>query len=322
MLGDLAEASAHHWLQRTPVNLFGAAMGLAGLTAVYQQAIPLLNFHPLIASGLLASSLLLFAVVSLVYLAKCWFFYEDVRAEFNHPVGLCFFSTISISLLLLAHALQGLHFSYAQGLWLGASLVHLLFTLYQMSQWMHRCKFEAKHHAPVLSLPVMGCLVVPLSGEAFGYTEVAWFFFALGLLLWLLLTGLLLNRLIFHSSVEDTLLQSVLMMLALPALATVSYLNLVGTVDLLVRILYAWMLFVSLLLLTQVGSLTRQHFALSWWAYAFPLSCASLAVLSLYTFTQSALFHGLAFFFVYLTSIVATLIGIKTLESVIDGYLQ
>lgn len=47
-----------------------------------------------------------------------------------HPVKLSFFPTISISLLLIATALQGMNSSFVLPIWATGAVLHLLFTLY------------------------------------------------------------------------------------------------------------------------------------------------------------------------------------------------
>ena len=71
--------------------------------------------------------------------------------------------------------------SVAHGFWIVGVTVHLVFTLYVMSVWIHHEGLEVHHINPAWFIPVVGNVLVPIAGTHLGYTETSWFFFSIGI---------------------------------------------------------------------------------------------------------------------------------------------
>ncbi len=101
-------------LEYFPISFFAMVMGLSGLTIGWEKAQHVLGWQlgiiPLLAGG----TLLIFALLALLYGAKVLRFRAAVLAELRHPVKLNFFPAISISLLLLSIAFLPLHAELAR----------------------------------------------------------------------------------------------------------------------------------------------------------------------------------------------------------------
>ena len=149
-------------------------------------------------------STLVFAVLLVLYVSKFVLKREAVMNELRHPVKLRFFPTISISLLLLATAYLPLYPTLAEGIWiLGASL-QLLFTLFVINTWMHHEHFEVGHINPAWFIPAVGNVLVPIAGMPLGYVDVAWFFFSVGMLFWVVLLTIIFYRVLFHNPIDHS----------------------------------------------------------------------------------------------------------------------
>ncbi len=262
-----------------PVSFFSMIMGLAGLTLAWEKVQRLFQVGGTVHLALIALTGTLFLLLLVLYLAKLVRHPQAVHQELHHPVMINFFPTISISLLLLSLCLRPLCENAALGVWLTGAALHLAFTLYIVSAWMHREQFQIQHINPAWFIPAVGNVVAPIGGAAFGLTDLSWFFFSVGILFWGVLLTIIFYRILFHQPMDQRLLPTLFILIAPPAVGFVAYLALTQTVDNFGRFLYFNGLFLTLLLFTQLGRFVRLQFSLAWWAYSFPLAAISIASL-------------------------------------------
>jgi len=271
-------AASHGRLEHMPVSLFSAVMGLAGTTIAVQKAEHLWAWPGLASSALLIFTVLTFSLISLAYLAKFVMHRQHVVAEFKHPVRLSFFPTMSIGMLLLAIALMGHYPDVSMYLWSIGSAVQLVFTLAILSNWIHHEKFQVQHSNPAWFIPIVGNILVPIAGVPLGYQEVSWFYFSIGLVMWLPMLAVLLNRFFFHPMLPGKMLPTMFILIAPPAVGFIAWVKMHnGVVDDAARIFYYFALFTTLLLFFQAKHFVKLSFALPWWAYSFPLAAMSIA---------------------------------------------
>lgn len=261
-----------------PVAMFAIIMGLTGTTIALEKAEHIYGWPSAGSTVLLAVSAVLYTVIALAYLAKLVLHRSHVVAEFNNPIRLSFFPTMSIGMLLLSIA----SLSHAPGvalvLWAVGSAVQLAFTLVILSNWMHHDRFQIQHSSPAWFIPIVGTILVPVSGIPLGFVDVSWFFFSAGLLMWVPLLAVLLNRFFFHPMLPGKLLPTLFILIAPPAVGFISWTKLhSGELTDAGRILYYFALFTTLLLLTQAKYFTKLPFALPWWAYSFPTAAITIA---------------------------------------------
>ncbi|MBO0397974.1 SLAC1 anion channel family protein [Aeromonas veronii] len=258
------------------VTLFSIIMGLTGAAIACRKAFPDLL--------LLQSAGFLFGVLSSLLLATFLVMYgwkilrhnDEFRHELKHPVRINFFPTISISLLLQSAYWASWH-DAALALWsVGASL-QLLFTLYIMSNWIHRDHFTITHTNPAWFIPIVGNIVVPLGGVPLGFHEISLFFFSIGLIFWFSLLTIVLYRLFFHESLPEKLMPTMFILLAPPSIGFISYSEIASSSDLFAHVIYYFALFVFILLMYNTLTFLKLKFFLSSWAYSFPLAAFSAA---------------------------------------------
>ena len=120
-------------------------------------------------------------------------------------------------------------------------------------------------------------MIVPLAGVSLGSVEITWLFFSAGMIFWLILLVLVFNRLIFHAPIPARLFPTLVILIAPPAVAFVSYVRLVVGVDAFAHMLLSGAYVFAILVLVQVPKLMRLPFALSWWALSFPLAALTVA---------------------------------------------
>ena len=86
----------------------------------------------------------------------------------------------------------------------------------------------------------------------------------------------------------------------------------VGDIDTFARILYYSGLFLTFLLLTQVGRFAKLQFFLSWWAYSFPIAAITISTLIMFEKTGLAGFQVLAALFLGLLTLIVAYLTYKT----------
>ncbi|MBL3590420.1 MAG: SLAC1 anion channel family protein [gamma proteobacterium endosymbiont of Lamellibrachia anaximandri] len=303
-------------LENFPISFFSIVMGLCGFTiawSTFQRAFGLrLNVDGALALFVAG----LFVVLLFFYVRKILRFRDAVIRELHHPVKMNFFPSISISLILLS--IVSLHTMpvAAEPLWLMGTVMHIGFTLYIMSVWIHHDQFEIHHINPAWFIPVVGNVLVPVAGMQLGYTEVSWFFFSIGIVFWIVLMTIIFYRIMFHSPMPEKLMPTLFILIAPPAVGFLSYIKLTGDLDAFARILYYVGLFLTLLLTTQYRFFIRINFFLTWWAYSFPIAAITIATLVVYEHSGSVVHAGLSWVLVTLLTLLIIMLLYRTARAV------
>ncbi|WP_373920410.1 hypothetical protein [Thermodesulfovibrio sp. Kuro-1] len=71
----------------------------------------------------------MFGLFLVIYLTKTVKYWNQVKAEFHHPVKSNFFPTISISLLLLSIAYASINQSVAYSMWIVGVILYFVFLI-------------------------------------------------------------------------------------------------------------------------------------------------------------------------------------------------
>jgi len=267
-------------LENFPVTFFAVVMGMLGLTLASHAAETAFGASSMVSIVVLAVSIVIMIVISALYAAKAFARRGAVSEEWAHPVKIAFFPTISISVLLLATALLPHHRELAMVLWVVGAVGQGALTLSVVANWIGHRTFQTIHIGPAWFIPAVGNVVVPVAGAALGFTEISWLFFSAGLVFWIILLTLVMNRLIFHDPLPARLLPTLVILIAPPAVAFVAYMRLTSDMDAFARILLNSGYVFAAVVLTQSGKFARLPFALSWWALSFPVAALTIASFS------------------------------------------
>ncbi len=268
-----------HSLAHLPVTLFASVMGLGGLSLAWRRAAKVWDLPQWPALTFLAMATLAFVVVGTLYALKWARHPAAARAELRHPVRMTFATTITISVLVLATAGQDVAPALASVLWWIGAIGHLAATIALITVWFSRRDIGHGSVTPAWFIPVVGNVITPLAAEQLGSIDLAWFAFGVGVVFWLGLLPLLLQRVLLHDPpLPPKMLPTIAIFIAPPAVMMLSWQALTGAVDgPVVRVLYSATMVFVLLLLAQVPRLRRLPFALPAWAYTFPLAAAAAA---------------------------------------------
>lgn len=307
----------HNRLEHLPISLFATVMGLAGLTIATQKAEQVWGLSQIASQGLLVVTLSVYTLLFFAYLVK-WIKYPlAVKAEFNHPIRMSFFPASSIGLILLSIALVHNNAQIAFWLWAIGAVAQMIFTLIILSHWIHHDNVQIQHSTPAWFIPIVGNILVPLAGIELGYSEISWFYFSVGIIMWLPLQAILLNRFFFHPMLPTKLLPTLFILIAPPAVGFLSWLKLQnGVLDSEARLLYYFSLFITLLMMTQWKHFSKVSFALPWWAYSFPIAAITIATFTMQQQIGGIFFETLAIaLYVSLVALMSLLIY-KTIQAI------
>jgi len=306
-------------LQHFPISFFSLIMGLTGFTIALQRAESILLLKNIISTYVLYSVVLIFMCISFFYIAKIINYFPAVREEINNPVRLSFFPTFTISLLLLSIAFLEVNMTISMYLWIIGTILHFLATIAILSMWIQQTKFEIHHFNPSWFIPIVGNLLVPISGTRHFSAELSWFFFSIGIIFWVLLFTIFLYRIIFHRPLSEKLLPTFFILIAPPAVGFISYAKLNGTVDNFAKIIYYFALFLVILLMSQFRVFYKIKFYLSWWAYSFPVASITIATSLIYKQT-GLVYYKIIFFSLLIPLTIFILILLAyTLKAIMQG---
>lgn len=260
-----------------PVTFFAIGMGMMGLTLATRAAERAFDWPTLASSWVLVLSVTMLGAVALSYGIKAMAHPAEVRAEWRHPVRIAFFPAISISLLLLATALLEPMPHVAHAVWLAGTALQGVLALSVISAWIGHRSFQPGQLTPAWFIPAVGNVIVPLAGVRLGYMEISWLFFSGGLIFWVVLLTLVMNRLMFHDPLPGKMVPTLMILVAPPAVAFTAWLRLSGEVGPFGHFLLSTAYVFALIVATQVAKFRNMPFALSWWALSFPLAALAIA---------------------------------------------
>lgn len=307
------------WMENFPVSMFTIVIGTTGLTLALAAAEQALGFGTLLSSATLGLTLLLFVVVSVSYASKAFRCPDTIVQEWQHPVKIAFFPAISISLLLLSAALLQVSKPLAHAIWLIATPAQAILTIAVISGWIGRRSFQHGHLTPAWFIPVVGNVIVPFAGMPLGYIEIGWFFLSIGLLFWIVLLSLVMNRLIFHDPLPERLQPTLVILIAPPAVGFTSWVLMNGGVDAFARVLLNVAYLFTLIVLVQMPRILRLPFALSFWALSFPFAGVTVASFVYARETGSAAHTVIGLILLGMLTVVMIGLILRTVEAVRTG---
>lgn len=283
-------------IRHTPVPLFAAVMGVGGLALAWRRATFAWALPDWPWLLLLGVATILFAVIAGAYLIKLIRYPAAVLEDLNHPIRMNFVPTITISLLLLATGYAEIAPTVATVLWWIGTLGHLAATIHVISSWFRRQDITLTTMTPAWLIPVVGNVVTPLAAPEVGNLELAWFSFGIGVIFWLGLWPLLLQRVFTHDTpIPAKLTPTIAIFLAPPSVIALSWQALTGAlVDAVGLILHGAAVFFALLLLAQLPQLRQIPFGLPILAYTFPAATVATVTVAMAAVTGTAFHSALA----------------------------
>lgn len=248
-----------------------------------------------VAWGLHYFNLLWFAVLALPWLWRWLAFREAAVNTLKHPLQANFYPTFSIALLVIAlQWLQfGQHVDLALWFWWSGALLTYAFSFAILFHMFRGDSVTLDHVTPAKYIPAVGLVVMPLAGAPLlAHTsgllhEVILLMnvlgFGAGAMTYLALLSLVSFRKYLHKPALGILTPTVWIQLAPIGVIPVSLLNLskqlpfiaaqevAAVLAFIVWGFGVWWLLMAILLTLAAKREGQLPFALSWWAFTFPL---------------------------------------------------
>lgn len=204
-------------------------------------------------------SLLVLILLSLLYLLRCIFFFDMIKAEFSHHVGVNYLFAPWISWLLILESAPFVtprHVSFVVLWWLFAVPVVVL-DVKIYGQWFTKGKtFLTAVANPSSHLSVVGNLVGARAASKMGWQEVSVFLFSLGMVHYLVLFVTLYQRLSGGDLLPPILRPVFFLFFAAPSAASLAWYSISGRFDTGSKMMF----FLSLFLFTSLVSLTGKRY--------------------------------------------------------------
>lgn len=307
-------------LRHFPLPLFAAVLGIAGLGLAWREAGRVLGAPAWAGEFLLLAAAAAFVLIAVAYLLKWRRYPAAVATEFRHPVRGHFVPAITVALILLSNGLLPHRPDLASGLWLGATIVHLLLAVWLIRRLLVQPAPLAAL-TPAIFIPLVGNILAPLAGMKLGYVGLSWFSFAIGLGLWIAIQPPLLHRLFWGDALPPRLQPAVAILLAPPSVGCLAWSALNnGETDALNWILAGLAGFIGLLLLSLLPRFIRLAFAPSWWAYTFPSAAFSLMLIHL-SAAGPKLHPAVGWTALAVATAVVALVAFRTISAATSGHL-
>jgi tellurite resistance protein len=312
-------------LSYLPVGLFGAVMGLTGLSAAWRLAGLRFGMTLMIAKILGFIAIAAFAVMCGTYLTKCISSPAAVKAEFRHPIAGNVFGTVFVSMLLLPLVLAPVSVEFARALWLAGTVGILIFAWLIASRWL-RVPQNRADVSPTWIIPVIGLLDIPLAVPLLGWDTLSCIKIvglAVGLFFTTPLFTLIFQRQLFEPSMPDALKPTMFILLAPTAVGFSSYVATTGHDDLFTTSLFMVTLSMFTVLVGHLRHLPACcPFRVSWWAVSFPLTACAIAGLRFSSFHPGTMSTLIAIALLTFATLVIAWLLQRTLIGIFRGELR
>ena len=259
-----------------PPNFFAIPFGLAGLAAVWRYANAQHIAPRSIGEALFVLAAVTFVLLTTALLTKLVVAPRLLRADLTNPIKNPFTSLFPISGMLLALGLV----PYAHII--ATMLFFIFFTAtWLLGGWLTGQWIVGKHDAdfihPGYLLPtVAGGLVAANGAATLGFSALGWLSFGLGIVCWLMLGSVVLNRLFSRPQLPAALVPTLVVELGPPAVAGNAYFVLNGNkIDMLAYVLAGYVILMLLVQIRLVPLYYRTPFAPSFWSFTFPLAATA-----------------------------------------------
>ena len=257
---------------RTPVPLafFSIPVGLLAFANTWRVGVRLWHLPADVAQALALSGLAVWAVLLTLYAAKWVTHRAEAVAELQHPVQSLFAALVPVASMLAALALIAWSREFAESLF-GVTLVAQLAVGLWLNGRMWTGGRPPELVTPASYLPSVAQSFVAAAGSAaFGWTQLGLLFFGVGLLAWLALESMILQRAAVGTPLPAPLRPLLGIQLAPAVVGGGAWMALTtGVPDLFAWLLLGYGLYQALLLLRLLPWIREQGFVPGYWAFSF-----------------------------------------------------
>ena len=313
---------------------FASVMGtgiLAITSLFYSQYIPFLKS---LAYVLFYFNIILFFVLLIPWILRWILFRKEALYDLEHPILSNFYATIAIAMLVLAadFIVIGKNIEIGKVFWFIGALATIFFgilTPYLMFKGEH---VKLDHINPAWFIPPVGLIVIPIAGSLIiphvsGMAQefvilLNYFGWGAGFFIYLSLLAITMYRFILHHPLQNILAPTVWINLGPVGAGTVALVNLIKNSSFIPTqepffvfgFLFwgfgIWWVIMAIALTLHYIKKLKLPYAMSWWAFTFPLGAyvAASHTISLLFGLQLIDYIGFALYLLLLVFWLATLL--------------
>lgn len=258
---------------RVPPNFFSIPFGLLGLAEAWHAAALTLGTSVVVPNAIDIVAAATWLAVLVVYAARGA---RSVLDDLRHPVVGPFVPLAAIAGMLLGSALSAYSFESGRVLVIVFLVITVLVGGWLTGQWIVSDLDQDKVHPGYFLPTVAGGLVGAFCAAQVHLHAVGEASFGIGVLCWLLLGSILLNRLFFRPALPAALVPTLAIELAPPAVAGVAYFALGGRPSSLgACVLGGYAVLMVLVQLRFIPVYAKLSFAPGFWAFTFSYAAAA-----------------------------------------------
>lgn len=312
----------HAKVLHLPAGYFGMVLGIIGMGFAWRFASTIWPVPRLIGDGLVGLAITVWTLLTIAFITRLLRFPYSVWQEMRHPFASSFVSLFPATTMLVAIGVTPWCRPLAVGMFGFGVTVQLCYAAWQ-SAGLWRGQHPGDATTPGLYLPtVANNFISAMACGALGYTDAGLVFLGAGVLSWLSLEPVILQRLRSAGELPAPLRTSLGIQLA-PALVACSAWFAVngGHADVFAKMLFGYGLLQLLFMLRLLPWFLKQPFNASFWSFSFGISALATTGLRLGHASPDGFFHTLALpMFIFTNAIIALLI-VRTVHLLICGKL-
>lgn len=337
MFRDFVKGFAPSW--------FAAVMGTGVLALTSFGAARSFPFLQTLGWALHWFNLVLFAVLLVPWTLRWFMFPAEARETLRHPLHANFVPTVAIAMLVLAAqcAYIGRCMPVAVALWVVGTVLTFFFSIVILFLQFRGEHVMLDHVTPGMFIPPVGLVVIPVAGSAVigelsgTMQELAILLNVAGLgagfFLYLAFLAITLHRFVLHKPLPGGMVPTVWVNLApigVVALSLVSLVNALPFVTLrepfhlLALLLWGfgvWWLIMAVVMTLAYKLKGQLPFALSWWAFTFPLGAYAAASFRLEETFHLGIVNGVGLLAYALLLVLWAITLLRSARGVADGSL-
>jgi tellurite resistance protein len=257
---------------RVPPNLFGIALGIAGLAQAWHAAVPVLGPVQAVPGTLDVLATGLWLVLAGAYLAQGP---RIILADLRDPVLSPFVSSSALTAILLAAALAQDAPAAGRVLVVVFLTVTIAIGGWLTGQWMTGGIDPDSVHPGYLLPTAAGALIGANAAAQVHLHALAQVSFGIGVICWILLGSTIMNRLFTRPALPSALVPTMAIELGIPAVAGLAYFALAGrTVSFVACALGGYAVLMALVQVRLIPVYRRLSVTPGSWAFTFAYAAA------------------------------------------------
>ncbi len=292
--------------------MFSIAFGLVGLGAAWQAGAKLLSLPLAVPDAIFILAAAVWAVLVVGYLAQGP---ARVLGDWRDGALSPFIPLAVIAPMILAVALSRFAFPAGRVLVVVFLALTVLLGGWLTGEWIYAGVPHDRVHPGYYLPTVAGGFVGAYCAALVGLHAIAEAAFGIGILCWVLLAALVLNRLMIRPALPRQLVPTLAIQLAPPVIAGVAYFGVAGSkIDFVAAALGGYAVLMLVVQLRFLPLYARQKFTFGFWAFTFTSAAAAIDALLWLSATRPA---GTTAYAAVVLGLVTLIIGAIAVRSVI-----